>query len=652
VLVNGFDAWVETAAGSYPISSQRYAPDVVHPDGSRRIDAFDADPWPRWTFLLEDGTRVEQQLFVPRGSSAVVLSWRLLGSKSAATLAVRPLLSGRDYHSLHHENPDFELRAETADGRVSWRPYASLPGVVAFTNGAYAHEPHWYRSFVYDEERARGLDFTEDLATPGVVRFDLARGEAILILAAEGLGAALPAGDAEAKLAALRERERQRREAFPTRLHRAADAYLVARGTGRTVVAGYPWFADWGRDTFIAIRGLCLAAGRLDEAGDILLEWSRAVSQGMLPNRFPDRPEEAPEFNSVDASLWYVVAVHEYLEAMTAAGRALAGPPARALQDAVEGILEGYAQGTRHGIRMDADGLLAAGEPGVQLTWMDAKVGDWVVTPRIGKPVEVQALWLNALAIGARFDDRWTEPLERGRRSFAERFWNEEKGCLYDVVDDGHRPGAVDASVRPNQIFAVGGLPIALLGGERARRVVDVVERELVTPLGLRSLARGEPGYTPRYEGGVLERDGSYHQGTVWPWLVGAFVEAWVRVRGNTETARNEARRRFLDPLLRHLDEAGLGHVSEIADGDAPHAPRGCPFQAWSVGEALRLDRTVLVSSVAEAPVAVTASASGAARVSRAAAKASRKGGVARVHPKAEVVRRRTQPRWGAEDLL
>ncbi len=232
--------------------------------------------------------------------------------------------------------------------------------------------------------------------------------------------------------------------------------------------------------------------------------------------------------------------------------------------------------------------------PGVQLTWMDAKVGDWVVTPRIGKPVEVQALWLNALHVGSRFSERWRERFTRGQASFRTRFWNDEAGGLFDVVDCDHRPGVVDAAFRPNQIFAVGGLPLALVEGERARRLVDAVAARLWTPLGLRSLAAGEPGYVGRYAGGVRERDGAYHQGTVWPWLLGAFVEAWVRVRGGTPEAKRTARERFLVPLWRHLDDAGLGHVSEIADGDPPHAPRGCPFQAWSVGEALRLDRVVL----------------------------------------------------------
>jgi len=599
VLVNGIDAWVETEAGRFALSSQCYTPDVVHPDGAARVESFVDEPWPHWSFRLDDGTRIEQELFAVHGAPVVAMCWRRVGAKAPATLTVWPFLSGRDYHSLHHENPAFRFDAEIDGERVTWRPYASLPAVVALASGGYFHEPDWYRSFLYEEERARGLDFVEDLAAPGTFRFDLERGEAVLILAAQGDGEDVLAGASSATdaLAQLRDSERKRREALGSPLDRAADAYLVKRGEGRTIIAGYPWFTDWGRDTFIALRGLCLATGRLDEAGDILLEWSHAVSQGMLPNRFPDQGDE-PEFNAVDASLWYVVAVHEYLQEAAAGGSSLGcrfcGATSGCLQRAVLEILDGYAKGTRHGIRMDADGLLAAGAPGIQLTWMDAKVGDWVVTPRIGKPVEVQALWINALRIGAELDGRWREPFERARESFGARFWNEEGRCLHDVVDAAHVPGAMDSAFRPNQIFAVGGLPFPVLDGEKARQLVDAVEARLLTPIGLRSLAPQDPAYVPRYAGGVRERDGAYHQGTVWPWLLGPFTEAWVRVRGGSAGAKEEARRRFLQPLNDHLAEAGLGHVSEVADGDAPHTPGGCPFQAWSVGEALRMERKIL----------------------------------------------------------
>jgi predicted glycogen debranching enzyme len=387
--------------------------------------------------------------------------------------------------------------------------------------------------------------------------------------------------------------ENRRRFAFETPLDLAADAYIVSRGRGKTIVAGYPWFTDWGRDTFISMRGLCLATGRLDDARGILLEWAKTVSHGMVPNRFTDTGDK-PEFNSVDASLWFIVAVHDFLRVSERASFRVSDEERSLLQAAVRDILEGYAAGTRHGIRCDEDGLLAAGEPGVQLTWMDAKVDDWVVTPRIGKPVEVQALWYNALRIGSIHEARWGSRAEAVRRAFEAKFWNAERGCLFDVVDADHIPGRTDAAIRPNQVFAVGGLPFALLKGARARAVVDAAEKHLVTPLGLRSLAPCEPGYRGRFGSTVLERDGAYHQGMVWCWLIGPFVEAWVRVRGNSAEAKIEARQRFIAPLQAHLQEAGLGHVSEVADGDAPHEPAGCPFQAWSLGELIRLHRVVL----------------------------------------------------------
>jgi len=313
----------------------------------------------------------------------------------------------------------------------------------------------------------------------------------------------------------------------------------------------------------------------------------------MLPNRFPDQGL-APEFNSVDASLWYVIAVHEYLSAATSKPESVDAGVSRTLGQAVEAILSGYSQGTRFQIKAGQDGLLAAGEPGLQLTWMDAKVDGHVVTPRVGKPVEVQALWINALWIGQSFASHWQPLFKRASEAFANRYWNEAKNQLYDVLDVDHQMGTADPTSRPNQIFAVGGLPLVLLPMERARQVVDAVEAALFTPIGLRSLAPAEPGYVPHYQGDVWHRDTAYHQGTVWPWLIGAFVEAWTRVRSNTPEAKALARRRFFPSLEKHLAEAGLGHVSEIADGESPYTPRGCPFQAWSLGELLRLDRVVL----------------------------------------------------------
>lgn len=584
VMVNGFDAWVQIGEETFPISSQCYQPDIIHPEGASRLIDFRSEPWPRWTYRLTDMLFVEQEIFVPHGVSVAVLRWTLRGD-AAATLTVRPFLSGRDFHGTHHENTVLNLSAEVAGDRVTWSPYPDVLRVTGRSNGRYRSEPDWYRNFSYSEERARGLDFVEDLAAPGLFEFDLAAGPAEFVLVAEGHEAVFSQSVEE-----LAHREHARRIAFPSPLHRAADAYLVGRGRGQTIIAGYPWFGDWGRDTFIAMRGLCLATQRFGDARDILVEWAGAVSEGMLPNRFPDKGE-TPEFNSVDASLWFVVASYELL---SAAPDVCSVAQAEKIWSAIEAILSGYCQGTRFGIRLDKCGLLACGVPGVQLTWMDAKVGAWVVTPRIGKPVEVQALWLNALWIGARQNSRWQALFNSGVEVFRESFWNESRRCLFDVIDCDHRKGTRDASLRPNQIFAVGGLPVCLLEHEAACAVVEAVEVSLLTPKGLRSLAPQEPGYRGTYEGDVVQRDGSYHQGTVWPWLIGPFVEAWLRVHGNSQSAVAEARNRFLPPLYEHLHEAGLGHISEITDAEAPYTPRGCPFQAWSLGELLRLEHVVL----------------------------------------------------------
>lgn len=602
-LVRGLDVALAGPAGRHALAAQRYLPDVLAPAGARAPEAFTSDPWPCWTYLLDGGLRLEHELFMPRGVPAVVLRWRVLGGSDAVhslpaglSLHVRPFLAGCDFHALRHETDAAPWTTEVTPAGLRLRAPSGGLDLRTLANGAFDVEPYWYRQFLYTEERARGLDHVEDLWSPGVWHFDLSAGAGVLVLAATTADwdSAHEREPAAVLAAAWRTREAQRRAAFAARLERAADHYVVRRGThGRTLVAGYPWFGDWGRDTFIAVRGLCLATGRLEDARAILLEWAAHVADGLLPNRFPD-DSGAPEYNTVDAALWFVIAVHDYLTTAEATGAAAPSDTRAALVTAVEAILSGCVAGTRHGIRLEADGLLAAGEPGLQLTWMDARVDAHVVTPRIGKPVEVQALWLNALALAAAWNPSWRAHYEHGLLAFRSRFWNAARGCLYDVVDVDHEPGRLDASLRPNQILAIGGLPLALLEGEAAQRVVDVVEAQLLTPLGLRSLGPSEPGYHGRYAGNVAERDGAYHQGTAWPWLLGPFVEAWVRVRGDGPAVRAEARRCFLEPLLRHLDEAGVGHLSELADGDAPHAPAGCPFQAWSVGEALRLDRRVL----------------------------------------------------------
>jgi predicted glycogen debranching enzyme len=584
MLVNGVEAWVATAAGRYALSSHLYQPGVQHPDGGSRLVAFSTRPWPTWTWELPDGSRIVGEVVATHGAPRTVMTWRIEGDRRAV-LEVRPLMSGRDYHALHHENSAFRFEARLQDATLTWSPYDGVPSIGCLTNGTYRHAPEWFRGFLYLAERDRGLDDTEDLASPGVLSFDLDR-EAVCVWQAGDV----PAADAPAvrRLAGtLKAQERRRRARFDSPLAYAAGQYLVSRGRGRTLVAGYPWFTDWGRDTFIAVRGLCLATGRLRDARDILLEWTDVVSEGMLPNRFPDAGG-VPEYNSVDAALWFVVAARDLLVTASGRGRLLTRGQRARLHDAVTAVLEGYSRGTRYGIRMDADALLAAGERGQQLTWMDARVDGREITPRIGKPVEIQALWLNALSAACEWDTRWQATLARGMASFAARFWNGARGALFDVVDVDHRSGVNDDTLRPNQVLAVGGLPLPAVAGDRARCVMDVIERELWTPLGLRSLAPGAGEYVPHYVGSPGARDAAYHQGTVWPWLIGPFVDGWLRVRNYADDARAEALARFVRPLETHLDEAGLGHASEIADADAPYTPRGCPFQAWSLGELIR----------------------------------------------------------------
>jgi predicted glycogen debranching enzyme len=375
-------------------------------------------------------------------------------------------------------------------------------------------------------------------------------------------------------------------DSFVRSLAAAADHYLVSRGDEKTVIAGYHWFGDWGRDTMIALAGLTLTTGKYDLSRSILRTFAKLVNQGMLPNRFPEA-DEPPEYNTVDAALWFFEAGRAYLAYTN---------DLEFVRDELypwfADIISWHARGTRYGIKVDSSGLLASGELGVQLTWMDAKVDDWVVTPRCGKPVEVQALWYNALCImedlASSFGDeaarkRYCHMATLAQWSFNRLFWNDKLGCLYDVVNGG----PPDPSIRPNQIFAV-SLPHSMLPRDRARRVVEKVEEHLLTPFGLRSLAPSDRQYRGSYIGGPTERDGAYHQGTVWPWLLGPFITAYVKVNGRSEQARRQAQA-WLSSLESHLAEAGLGHVSEIFEGDPPHRPCGCVAQAWSVAEILRV---------------------------------------------------------------
>ncbi|HMG52259.1 MAG TPA: amylo-alpha-1,6-glucosidase [Kofleriaceae bacterium] len=596
VLVADLEIFVHTPGGRFALSSHRYQGSAIYPDGAQHLTSFQHRPWPRWEWTLPDGARIAGELVVEHAAHIgraglaagrrprVALRWtRLAGS--ITSLTVQPLLAGRDYHATHHENPAFYFAPRLDGDSVAWQPYAGVPEIHCAANGLYQHSPDWYRAFYLADEADRGLDCVEDLATPGAFTFDLASGHAAMVLSTAAI-----AGEPAAVADQVFDAELRRRAGFASDHARAADAFIVARvggighavgagdPAGNTIIAGYPWFADWGRDTFISLRGLCLATGRRDDARAILCQWARAVSRGMLPNRFDER-DATPQYNSVDAALWFVIAADAYL-----AGDTTAADRER-LHVAIAAIIDGHLAGTRHGIRADDDGLLACGEPGTQLTWMDAKVDDHCITARIGKPVEIQALWINALTIAGR-----TAEAARARAAFA-RFWDPGRRQLHDVIDCDHVGGTADPTCRPNQLLAIGGVPYPVLDGDRARAVVDTVERVLWTPAGPRSLDPGDPRYQPRYLGDVAQRDRGYHNGAVWPWLAGPFIEAWVRVRGSTAAARREARARLLEPLLARTQLAGLDHLSEICDGDPPHHPAGAPFQAWSLAEAIRIDR-------------------------------------------------------------
>ena len=564
-------------------------PGVIHPQGYQYQTRFRLDPFPIFTYEA-GGVQIEKSVFMVHGENTTVVQYRLKTPHDSVRLEVRPLVAFRDYHCTAHENGVLNAAFTSDPGLVSMTPYQSVPSLyLAHDSDEVEKTGAWYRNFEYRAEQERGLDFREDLFNPLVFRFDLSQRATAVIIAST---AKVDVRD----VPRLHKSEIARRAGIlstaPVKdelvrsLVAAADQFIVARDEQKTIIAGYHWFGDWGRDTMVALPGLALVTGRFDVARSILLTFAKYVDQGMLPNRFPDAGEQ-PEYNNVDGTLWYFEAIRAYLEYTD--DLEFVG---KNLYAVLSDIIAWHVRGTRFGIRVDDSGLLNAGEPGVQLTWMDAKIGDWVVTPRQGKPVEIQALWYNALRtmedLAARFGDsdsrkRYDQMATVARGSFNRLFWNQSAGCLYDVVNDDGLP---DASIRPNQIFAA-SLRHTMLSMEHARAVVDVVARELLTPYGLRTLSPLDPHYAGRYEGDQRARDSAYHQGTVWPWLLGRFISAYMKVNGATPAARMQAAK-WLEPFRNHLLEAGLGQVSEVFDGDPPHHPRGCIAQAWSVAELLR----------------------------------------------------------------
>lgn len=544
------------------------------------IDLVEHDPHPVWALSFPNGARLIQELVMCQEPRMVAMRWAADGLSEGTIFEARPWLTCRDHHTLHYRNPNFNFDVETHGRLVQWTPYISIPTISAVHTGAYHHDPDWLVGVEYTEEKARGYESQEDLASPGSFHFDV-QGAMTLAFSAEHFSKTQPAPNGE-DVGVIIKKELARRRKLGDRLKRSADQFIVSRGRGHSIIAGYPWFNDWGRDTMIAARGLAIATGRRRISREILMTWVEALSEGMLPNNFPNTGPA--KYNSVDAPLWFVVAAYEHLRSPQGEfpGKYMGRLE---LQNAISDVVYYYGErGTRYGICAGDDGLLRAGDEHTQLTWMDANVDGEPVTPRHGKPVEIQALWLNALWIAGQIEPKWNALFRKGVESFREQFWNDA-----EFLADCKNADETDCSLRPNQILAVGGLPCVLVSRNQAHSIVDAVEHALWIPTGLRTVSPHAECYLGAYAGAQPDRDAAYHQGTAWPWLLGPFVEAWLRVRDFADEAIEEARTRFIAPWEAELDNAGLGHVSEVFDGDEPHHAGGCPFQAWSLSELIRV---------------------------------------------------------------
>jgi glycogen debranching enzyme len=561
VLLSKLEETLVIGKNRFDLSTNRY-PGVVHPEGYRFLIQFRLDPFPIFTFEA-GGVIIEKRLFLVDGEDTLRVEY---ATDTDCRLEVRPLIAFRGYHALTHANPALDGTLRETPGWVSIQPYRDLPRLWFGHNASrLAHTGEWYFNFEYPVEQERGFDFHEDLFCPFQLEFDLGAGKAGLLSASlkELASAGAVPRAAEDPLAA------------------AAAQFIIKRGDFQSVIAGYPWFWTWSRDTMIALPGLTLATGRFDIARKILLSFAGIVDRGMLPNTLPESGQ-SPQYNAVDAPLWFFEAVRQYLDYTRDADFVRTR-----MFEKLKDIIAWYIRGTRYGIHMDSDGLIAAGDSETQLTWMDARVDNKPVTPRNGKPVEIQALWHNALCFTARLAHDFGEEetavfhadlAARAGNSFSSSFWNEDAGYFFDVIDGPNH----DASLRPNQVIAL-SLGYCAVAEDRARRALKEVERHLLTPFGLRTLAPFDSRYRGRYEGPAAERDAIYHQGTVWPWLLGPFVTACRRF--------NFATADVLEPIREFLVTRGAGQMPEIFDGDPPHEPRGCFAQAWSVAEILRVRR-------------------------------------------------------------
>ena len=585
VVLSKLDETVTIGSRKYHLSSNQY-PGEVYPQGFQHVKGFARGVFPEFTYQAGE-IEVRKTIVAVQGENTVLIVYEVLAASKKFKMELLPLYSCRDFHSISTANADIDPGYSFRKGVFSTRNYPTAPPLYISVPGSSFYERQdWYRNFEYLEEMYRGLDFREDLYTHGRFEVMLKKGDVLpVIVSTEN-----PEQKDALKLLAV---EKKRREALLRGLKWtdtlkdlafSADQFIVRRGSSSTVLAGYHWFADWGRDTMIALPGLCLATGRFKEARDILRQFADHVSEGMVPNRFPDYGE-APEYNTIDATLWFLVANYKYHQ------YAADTKFIREVLPVLEDIVSWHDRGTRYNIKVDPDdGLLQGGHEGVQLTWMDAKVGDWVVTPRMGKPVEVNALWYNALCIMAYLNkacgkqtaaDSYTTRSKVVQQSFNEKFWDETEGKLYDYVDGGYQ----NEELRPNQVFAL-SLPFKLLSKERARRVLAGITEHLLTIRGLRSLAPHHRDYRPIYGGNIWERDAAYHQGTVWSFLLGPYIDALILVKG--ATGRKEAVK-LLDQFFENIDEAGVGTISEVFDGQFPHEPKGCMSQAWGVAEIIRV---------------------------------------------------------------
>jgi len=579
-LVLGVEVYLQTATELIPIQGFRYKGGVVHPNPS----FFDSDvqftstPCPSWIYHLPAIGKVEFSILMLRGESCTILNWKTESTRMDLKLKVRPFLVCRDLHALRRESKVREASEKKLQNGIQWTPFEASAGVIAVASGEYRSEPYWYRDIYFCEEESRGYENLEDAYSPGEFILPFANSGATLALSSE-------TDYSLSDIGSKRESELKRRATLKI-LNRASEHYLIKKTGHSSLVAGYPWFDEWGRDTFIALRGLILPFKRFSQAEEIIYFWSSKIKNGLIPNYF-DEGSGQPFYNSVDASLWFVISAFEFLKA--ARLESFIVTQEASIIRGIKSIVQSFIDGTVYGIKMDADFLLNAGDEGVQLTWMDAKIGDRVITPRRGKPVEVQALWINSLRAASQLlkDVALESMADEAQRNFNLKFWSEKLGYFFDVIDCKGQKEQIDTSLRPNQLFALGGLPFRIVeDSTKVIQVLRVIESTLLTPHGLRTLSPKDARYEGTYKGDQSQRDLAYHQGSVWPWLIGAFVDAWLYSRGYSAESKYEAKRRFVDSLLRTVMESGM--APELCDGNPPFTHRGCPFQAWSLGEIIR----------------------------------------------------------------